>query len=275
MAKAKILTQEEKKKQQLTNCYNLMKQNSKHPLEKAPAYTFEIGDKVALGHLKGVTVIGYNKDHTVYEVSTTDEGRTDYRTAYWWEVRPLMDINRLPERITVSNTADVDYRNSTIESLLFNYYNFGVDMDPDYQRELVWDESDKKYLLDSVFHDGIEIGRFVFVDLSYEEQKERDYTYEILDGKQRLNCLCEFYENRIPYKGLYFNDLHPRDKQTFLNKKIAIGEARDLTRKEKLQLFLAVNRGGKAMNDTHMKQVEDMLYEEMNAQQLTTDEYER
>ena len=202
------------------------------------------------------------KDRTVYEVSTTDEGQTDYRTAYWWEVRPLMDITRLPERITVSNTADVDYRNTTIESLLFNYYHFGVDMDPDYQRGLVWDERDKEYLLDSVFHDGIEIGRFVFICLSDEEQVERDYTYEILDGKQRLNCLCEFYENRFSYKGLYFNDLNPYDKNTFFNKKIAIGEARDLTREEKLQLFLAVNRGGKAMNDTHMKQVEDMLYEE-------------
>ncbi len=262
MAKVKTLTQEEKKKQQLDNCYNLMKLNSKHPLEKAPTYTFEIGDKVALGHLKDVIVIGYNKDRTVYEVSTTDEGQTDYRTAYWWEVRPLMDITRLPERITVSNTADVDYRNTTIESLLFNYYHFGVDMDPDYQRGLVWDERDKEYLLDSVFHDGIEIGRFVFICLSDEEQVERDYTYEILDGKQRLNCLCEFYENRFSYKGLYFNDLNPYDKNTFFNKKIAIGEARDLTREEKLQLFLAVNRGGKAMNDTHMKQVEDMLYEE-------------
>lgn len=262
MAKVKTLTQEEKKKQQLDNCYNLMKLNSKHPLEKAPTYTFEIGDKVALGHLKDVTVIGYNKDRTVYEVSTTDEGQTDYRTAYWWEVRPFMDITRLPERITVSNTADVDYRNTTIESLLFNYYHFGVDMDPDYQRGLVWDERDKEYLLDSVFHDGIEIGRFVFVCLSNEEQVERDYTYEILDGKQRLNCLCEFYENRFSYKGLYFNDLNPYDKNTFFNKKIAIGEARDLTREEKLQLFLAVNRGGKAMNDTHMKRVEDMLYEE-------------
>lgn len=36
MAKVKTLTQEEKKKQQLDNCYNLMKLNSKHPLEKAP-----------------------------------------------------------------------------------------------------------------------------------------------------------------------------------------------------------------------------------------------
>ena len=275
MPKQKILTFEEKKAKALEQQRMLMNLDSKRPLEKTPAYSFEIGDKVVLGNLKDVTVIGYNENRTIYELSFMNGEDIDFRVANWWDVRPIMDKTAIPERVAVSGIADVFYNNCYMESLLHRYYHSGIDMSPDYQRDFVWDDADKQRLLDSVFHDGIEIGRFVLVRLSNEEWDERDCTYEILDGKQRLNCLCEFYENRFPYKGLYFNDLHPEDKYVFLHKNIAIGEVSDLTREEKLQLFLAINRGGKAVDVQHLQQVEDMLYEEMNVRQFDSEEFER
>lgn len=272
MTKNKILTFEEKKAKTLEQQRMLMNLDSKRPLEKTPAYSFEIGDKVVLGNLKDVTVIGYNENKTIYELSFTNDENIDFRVASWWDVRPIMDKTAIPERVAVSGIADVSYNNCYMESLLHRYYHSGIDMSPDYQRDFVWNDADKQRLLDSVFHDGIEIGRFVLVRLSNEEHDERDCTYEILDGKQRLNCLCEFYENRFQYKGLYFNDLHPKDKYAFLHKAIVIGEVRDLTREEKLQLFLAINRGGKAMDIEHLQQVEDMLNEEMDTHYIDSDE---
>lgn len=263
------------KEKELAHFYDMLKLSSKHPLEKAPTYTFETGDKVGLGALQDVTIIGYNKEKTIYELSYTGgthkDNKAHYMTACWWELRPILD--KVPERVTVSGAADITYNNSTISSLLSLYYHFGIDLNPAYQRDFVWDEKDKSYLLDSVFHNGIEIGRFVLVKLSGEAWKKRDYSHEILDGKQRLSTLIEFYENRISYKGMYFNDMHPLDKRQFLDKHIAIGEVSDLTYEETLKLFLAVNRGGRAMDNNHLQTIEDELAD-MQTEQEEND-YER
>ena len=50
-------------------------------------------------------------------------------------------------------------------------------------------------LLDSIFKN-IDIGKFVLIHLSDSEWVERGFGYEILDGKQRLSALIEFYENK-------------------------------------------------------------------------------
>lgn len=264
------------KEKELTHAYELLRLDSKHPLEKAPAYSFQIGDKAGIGALQDVTILGYNEDKTIYEISYTGgpkkDGNVHYTVACWWELRPLLDKNKMPERIAVSGVADIVYNNSTISSLLSRYYHNGIDLNPAYQRDFIWDETDKEYLLDSIFHDGIEIGRFVLVSLSNEDYKKRDYSYEILDGKQRLSTLIEFYENRIPYKGLYFNEMHPLDKRQFLNKHIAIGEVSDLTYEETLKLFLAVNRGGRAMDNDHLQTIENEL---ADIQQKEENDYER
>ena len=46
----------------------------------------------------------------------------------------------------------INFNNSTIESLLHTYYNFGINMNPDYQRDYVWTMEDKLLLIDSIFN---------------------------------------------------------------------------------------------------------------------------
>lgn len=257
----KVLTPEEKKQQDLNHSYALMDLDSKLPLKKMPTYEFQIGDEVALGHLHKVTVDNFNADKTIYEVRVENEnGKIHYLAVNWWDIRPKADKNHLPERVGADSSIDIRYNNTTIESLLHTYYHQGVDMEPYYQRDFVWTQDDKDYLIDSIFHN-IEIGRFVLNHFDYDVQEERDCAYEILDGKQRLNTLCEFYENRFPYKGLYFNDLHPLDKRQFLKANVAVGEVTNLNERQVLETFLAVNRGGRQMDRTHMKQVEQLLNE--------------
>lgn len=79
---------------------------------------------------------------------------------------------------------------------------------------MFWNQKDKELLLDSIFKN-IDIGKFVLIHISDEEWHKRGLGYEILDGKQRLNTLIEFYENRIAYNGKCFNDLSGMDKRTF------------------------------------------------------------
>ena len=87
-------------------------------------------------------------------------------------------------------------------------------MNPDYQRDYVWELSDKQLLIDSIFNN-IDIGKFAFIHLDYKTWNKTGYAYEILDGKQRLKTIIDFYENRFSYKGIYYNDL---SKHTYVAK---------------------------------------------------------
>ncbi len=139
------------------------------------------------------------------------------------------------------------------------HYNFGIDFNPDYQRGYVWDDTDKVLLLDSIFKN-IDIGKFVLIHLSDSEWVERGFGYEILDGKQRLSALIEFYENKLAYKGKYFNDLSKKDKRTFTDHQIAVAEVRETDKKMVLKYFLMLNRTGKSMDESHLIEVEKMLH---------------
>lgn len=85
--------------------------------------------------------------------------------------------------------------------------------------------------------------------------------YEILDGKQRLNAIIEFYENRFPYKGKYYNDLSAKDKRVFENHHISVGEIKEADKKVVLKYFLMLNRTGKSMDKSQLDKVEQMLKE--------------
>ena len=93
-----------------------------------------------------------------------------------------------------------------------------------------------------------------------ETKKEND-GYEILDGKQRLSTIIDFYENRFPYNGVYYNDLSAKDKDVFLNHHIVQGEVREADRKAVLKYFLMLNRTGKSMDQSQLDKVEKMLEE--------------
>lgn len=127
-----------------------------------------------------------------------------------------------------------------------------------YQRGYVWTKEDKELLIDSVFNN-IDIGKFVLVHLSDYEYLERGRSYEILDGKQRLSTLIEFYENRFPYKGKYYNDLSYKDKRTFNRLTISVANVHETDKKTVLKYFLMLNRTGRSMDKTYLDKVEQML----------------
>lgn len=133
-------------------------------------------------------------------------------------------------------------------------------MSPDYQRDYVWELSDKQLLIDSIFNN-IDIGKFAFIHLDDKKWGETGNGYEILDGKQRLNAIIDFYENRFPYKGVYYNDLSGRDKGIFKNHHIVQGEISESERKDVLKYFLMLNRTGKSMDQSQLNKVEKMLEE--------------
>jgi len=259
----KELTIEEQLRQDRENGLTFIKDEVIHLNE--PTYKFKIGDKVSYGALKDCTVQEVLYDGKVYGLHciATEENygspydREVYRIAMWTSVRPLINGNT---NLGKNQDVKINFSSSAVESLIHKYYAFGVDMNPDYQRDYVWELEDKQLLIDSIFNN-IDIGKFAFIHLDDKKWAETGNGYEILDGKQRLSTIIDFYENRFSYKGVYYNDLSKRDKGIFLNHHIVQGEVREADRKAVLKYFLMLNRTGKAMDKSQLEKVEKMLDE--------------
>ena len=104
------------------------------------------------------------------------------------------------------------------------------------------------------------MGRFVFKQLPFNRTHDDGNYYEIVDGKQRMLTLLAFYENRFPYKGAFYNDLSALDKNWFMDASIGVAELdQNTTRAEVLEVFLALNEGGKPVAKEVLDHARELL----------------
>ncbi len=76
---------------------------------------------------------------------------------------------------------------------------FQIDMDPPYQRRgRLWSESDKAYLIDSIIN-GFDVPKLYIADFNWGDSSLnlRKLPYAIIDGKQRLEAIFDFFEGNI------------------------------------------------------------------------------
>ena len=264
----KKLTEEEKQKQKLGWEYEDIQRRLSHIPE--PAYLFNVGDSVRIGCLRDVVIkevcengkfykIEYSIEHNNYGNPYLETGIESYRE--WYKLRPF---SKATESLIQNDDVRLQFYNTSIESLFSKSYYFGVEMNPEYQRDYVWDETDKLKLIDSIFHN-IDIGKFCFIHNGHSSEE----MYEILDGKQRMRAILDFYENRFAYKGMYFNDLCPKDQSWFENFSISVAEVEKTDQKTVLKYFLMLNDTGKKMSQEHIQKVTDLtiLYKSSNIMQ--------
>lgn len=223
-----------------------------------PTYRFEIGSHVTYGWLKDVQVVEILHDGKVYMIEYNDSnipGGHNCMAVPWMYLRREAGgdtgMIHLPE-------SHLMYMSNSLESLMSLHYSFGVNFNPDYQRGEVWNQNDRDLLIDSIFN-GIEIGKFVLVELSNKSHSERGFSYEILDGKQRFLTIMSYYEDRFPYKGMYFSDLGYRDRNKFLDTVVSVAMMQETDRETTLRMFLRLNRGGRIMDPVHLSTVEKEL----------------
>lgn len=234
-----------------------------------PTYFFKIGEEVHYGHWIHPKVVEILEDGLGYKLrgetksrNITTGGKEKISTseiyAEWHQIRPLNESTE--SLVRNENLPVLNYSQRTMDSLLTNIYNFGVDFEPKYQRGLVWEQKDKDLLIDSIFN-GVDIGKFVFIRRPYGSYGSP--SLEILDGKQRLHTIQEFYENRFPYKGKYFNDLSYKDQSYFRNYNISYADIKgDISDKQKYEIFIRLNTGGRQIDHKQIEYVEFLLARE-------------
>lgn len=232
-----------------------------------PTRFFQVGEEVVIGSLDRCEILESFENGMFYKVfcdyTDVNYGNPIKRTKidywFWIDIFPV-SIKKSESNFTIEDDIRLNYYNSFIDSLLNKIYFEGVDFTPEYQRDYVWSLEDKQNLIHSIFNQ-IDIGKFTFYIRSYEEEKQigDNNRCEIIDGKQRLSALAEFYENRFQYEGKYFTDLGFKDRYQFLGLKIVFAETQNLTKEQRIKLFLKVNTTGKVMDKEHIENVRKLL----------------
>lgn len=214
-----------------------------------PTIKFEIGQSVKVGNLFNCKIDEILEDGKVLCVSYESKDGTGKLYVYeiWPYVKP---INEIVDEVDFTTNEDIrlNFLQQDVSAILHYYYNAGINMNPYYQRDYVWDSSDKENLLESVFMNA-EIGKVILNRNSDRIYYETGYSADVVDGKQRISTLVDFFENRFSYKGKFYNDLSKKDKMTFLRTPLALAILDGFKEKDILRTFVMVNRGGKKMDE--------------------------
>jgi len=228
-----------------------------------PRRFFTKGDRLDFGGFDEVYVIDKNDEESyTYKIKCIayNNGKYDRKELGTVEKEMIVkwtDIclfNTTSTKFYNRNSLNINFMQQNISSLISRYYFNGVNMNPDYQRDIAWTFEDKQKLLHSIFNE-MDIGKFAFVC-------RKDYALEILDGKQRLTTIIEFYENKIPYvvddKEVYWGDLHNLDRTLFENLSISVAEIKQaITPKQCYEYFLKLNTG-KVVDQKHLDYVQSL-----------------
>lgn len=230
---------------------------------------YEVGDEVIYGGHDKAIIMEVHDGGMSYNVEVTNDRSKKFDKEPVLEIELREDVkwtDLLPinsggmDQVLFSDPAfhPLSYQQRDIYGLLVMVYSqYGFDFDPDYQRGHVWDLEDKRALIESILAKR-DIGKFV---INQKEWHDTDPLEEIIDGKQRLSAIKEFYEDGFTYNGLYYSQLHPRDRGTFEHKAVSVAMLKNATREELLRTFLAVNICGKQQNLDHIENVKKLLEE--------------
>jgi len=248
--------------------------NLRYLENRPPTRLFKVGERVRWGAHTEVYVDEILFEGLIYKLrthfhqdphsqrSSISEGTPDYHYLIWVDVFPYKNNNKT--FFSVDNDVFIRYLNADVYSLLCKHYHSGVDYTPEYQRDYVWQLSDKIALIDSIMCN-VDIGKFTFVRLSYEEGYKRGSRfYEILDGKQRMQAIVDFHEDRFLYNGLKFSELSIKDQQVFMHHAIASCELENLNREQILRTFIKLNTTGRVMDAIHLEKIKQTWLEELN-----------
>jgi hypothetical protein len=136
-----------------------------------------------------------------------------------------------------------------------------------YQRPLVWSLEDKQNLIESIYH-GIGCGTIIIKinDWNYLEKLATSgetelYFNDVVDGKQRLNAIAEFVNNKFSDKnGNYYREFSERAKHLFLDHQLfSYGEITNIDDEDVLKQFLKVNFAGVQQSLEHIEYVKSLL----------------
>ena len=141
----------------------------------------------------------------------------------------------------------VEPSNITLREAYMMIANGDINLSPDFQRNVVWDDGRKSRLIESILL-RIPLPVFYF-------SADRKGVLSVVDGLQRLTAIKEFMENKLPLQDLeYLDDYDDRLLRRFNLTQIIINviDAQSPT-KVKYDIFRRLNTGGRPLNSQELR----------------------
>lgn len=147
---------------------------------------------------------------------------------------------------------------SSINSCLQHYESaFNLDYNPDFQRGYVWTTKQQQSYVEYLLKGGksSRIICFNYPDWGIFKQQG---TMQLIDGKQRLNSVRLFLDNRLKVFGCYLSDFE--DSEVLLRRYDLLFNVNNMkTRKEILQWYIDFNSGGTVHTSEDINKVKLLL----------------
>lgn len=173
-----------------------------------------------------------------------------------------MKISSIPQLISTSSNlymslADLPRRLATFTS------DYGLDLDPDFQRPQVWSNRLQQRFVEYLLRGG-KVPPLLFNSPAYKEGRrskssDLEDTVILVDGKQRLTAILKFLDNKLSvFDNVLLSDFDkPLHLTRFVGLEYSVNSLQ--TRREVLQWYLELNEGHVAHSKEELRRVRRML----------------
>lgn len=176
----------------------------------------------------------------------------------------ISEVNRFGQ-LTVWKGQEIEIVkvDTDLSKIYRKYAEEEIDLNPEYQRELVWTDKQKQEYILAILKQRAKITPVIIEKLT----EQGTVLYEILDGKQRLTALFDYIDNKYPLQtGEYFKDLSAKDMNVITQTRVSYTRITsykecDVPLDFKLAYFLEINALGTKITDEHIEKIENKLKE--------------
>jgi len=146
----------------------------------------------------------------------------------------------------------VDYQPLLIQDLINLRKNKELDLNPWYQRRSVWSDSQRAYLVNTLFVRMPVPSIYIRYAIDIENEK---VAKEVVDGQQRCRAILDFYDGtfsaRHPEhkKRVKFTEMTSAQRTRFVTTPLSVGYLVEATDQDVIEMFGRVNSVSKTLND--------------------------
>ena len=122
-----------------------------------------------------------------------------------------------------------------------NHGEVNIDFNPPYQRGYVWSEEQKIAYVEYQLKGGVS-GKDIYFNHPYWMDFSLEGELQIVDGKQRIQAVLDFLNNKIKAFGYYYNEFE--DNISSLSPDFVIYINNLKSQKEVVEWYIGMNTGG-------------------------------
>lgn len=171
-----------------------------------------------------------------------------------------MKWSEIPQ-FTRSGSWECDYSlPSFVKFIEENEHEYGLEMNPDFQRGHVWTDEQQISYLEFLLKGGTTARVIYLNNNTWQNNSEAEEYFVCVDGLQRYTAIKRFVKNEIKAFGLYFNEFEGSPRMAH-GVKININNLQ--TRKEVLTWYIEFNSGGTVHTEEEINRVKRLLESEL------------